>query len=306
MSRFGIIYTVRPDWLVSCIVTGAYGEAQRAFEHPVGHDWIGDLRNLELEDRLFLNYGNTIMVGPLIVSMPHTNFSINTSRNNWHKVNCQQTIEPKPIWCVEKPWCIFFDKFLISQTKYIQLNNNIIHNFHLPNTRIGPIAENDGKRLWEFIEEKGGDFSDYIQRNKEFIFHGRNIFSVQSSIVNNSKRNDLISTHQHRTNDGRWVRSKSEKIISDFLYAHNIVNAYEKPIIIDTFIIKPDFYIPSCDLIIEHLGLLDNPRYQADWNWKESLYKREHKKYIFTTEIDIQNIDIILLRKLKDVGCIYS
>ena len=46
------------------------------------------------------------------------------------------------------------------------------------------------------------------------------------------------------TEKGERVRSKSEKIIADYLYRKNILYKYEKPLYLNGYgIVYPDFYI---------------------------------------------------------------
>ena len=68
------------------------------------------------------------------------------------------------------------------------------------------------------------------------------------------------------TERGEKVRSKSEKIIADKLYAMNIPYRYEYPLYIkSTGVIYPDFTIllPSSrkEIYLEHFGMMDDPEY---------------------------------------------
>lgn len=69
-----------------------------------------------------------------------------------------------------------------------------------------------------------------------------------------------------QTERGEMVRSKSEKIIADKLYAMDIPYRYEYPIHIKSMgIIYPDFTIlvPSSrkEIYLEHFGMMDDPEY---------------------------------------------
>lgn len=70
------------------------------------------------------------------------------------------------------------------------------------------------------------------------------------------------------TMKGERVRSKSEMIIADRLYANGIPYKYECPIMIGNEIIHPDFSILKVSerrvVYMEHCGKADDPDYQED------------------------------------------
>lgn len=108
-----------------------------------------------------------------------------------------------------------------------------------------------------------------------------------------------------RCNDGHYVRSKSEKIIDDWLYNNNIIHAYEKKIIGENMIC--DFYIksklPEQDIYIEYWGLEDNnTRYSERKNKKQNLYKKLNLRLLNLNEQDIQNLEDRLGDQLKKLG----
>ena len=76
----------------------------------------------------------------------------------------------------------------------------------------------------------------------------------------------------HRTARGEAVRSKSEVIIADLLYANGINYLYEEPLERNGIIKYPDFTIEDDNTgetyYWEHLGMLGNPIYQRRWNEK--------------------------------------
>ena len=64
---------------------------------------------------------------------------------------------------------------------------------------------------------------------------------------------DEYGNQQYKCEDGRKVRSKSEKIISDFLFKYGVRTIYEKAVYYypneeETIILHPDFYLPDHDL----------------------------------------------------------
>ncbi|MYD97497.1 MAG: AAA family ATPase [Gammaproteobacteria bacterium] len=81
----------------------------------------------------------------------------------------------------------------------------------------------------------------------------------------------------HRTERGELVRSKSELVIADKLYARGIDYAYEQPLTLSSGRTKyPDFTIVDDALGVtfywEHLGMLDDPGYRARWYAKRTEY----------------------------------
>ena len=70
---------------------------------------------------------------------------------------------------------------------------------------------------------------------------------------------------KHKASDGKYVRSKSEAIIDNYLYDNNIPFKYECELILGKQIVYPDFTImhPKTGEIYywEHCGLMDDERY---------------------------------------------
>lgn len=107
---------------------------------------------------------------------------------------------------------------------------------------------------------------------------------------------------------GIMVRSKSEKIIADRLWAHGVKFRYEAQFLIEGREFYPDFTIRLKDgklIIWEHFGLLDNNEYADNASRKLDLFRRagykQHTNLICTDEDDIKSlekIDDIILRWL--------
>ena len=105
---------------------------------------------------------------------------------------------------------------------------------------------------------------------------------------------DGYGNRQIKCEDGRFVRSKSEKIISDFLFNNKIRTIYEKEVYYypkdgDPIILKPDFYLPDYDIYIEHNGLTYKS-YLSTKEKTEAMYKEIGLKVIVTTEKDVDDI----------------
>lgn len=83
----------------------------------------------------------------------------------------------------------------------------------------------------------------------------------------------------HRTRKGIAVRSKSEVIIADLLYAKDIEFQYEQPLrVADGSWRSPDFTIvddtTGTTIYWEHLGMLQRPSYRRKWEQKLAWYQR--------------------------------
>ena len=112
---------------------------------------------------------------------------------------------------------------------------------------------------------------------------------------------DAYGNLQYKCDDGRKVRSKSEKIISDFLFKYGIRTIYEKPVYYypnenETITLHPDFYLPDKDFYIEHNGV-DTQSYKANKAKTEEMYKSLGYKVVVTTEADLVDIEA----KLKPI-----
>ena len=99
---------------------------------------------------------------------------------------------------------------------------------------------------------------------------------------------------EYRTADGRWVRSKSEKIIADWLYAHNIRYEYERQL---TSGVTCDFYLPDTDTYVEYWGK-DDATYRRHRTEKEQFYSKHGFRLLSLDESDLKHIDDILRSEL--------
>jgi hypothetical protein len=81
----------------------------------------------------------------------------------------------------------------------------------------------------------------------------------------------------HRTERGDLVRSKSELVIADKLFARGVDYAYEQPLVLPTGRVRyPDFTITDhargVTFYWEHLGMLEDTGYRARWERKRVEY----------------------------------
>lgn len=124
--------------------------------------------------------------------------------------------------------------------------------------------------------------------------------------ITNCKDTEILDAYgnlQYKCDDGRKVRSKSEKIISDFLFKYKIRAIYEKTVYYypnenETITLHPDFYLPDYDCYIEHNGV-DTKSYKANKTKTEEMYKSLNYKVIVTTENDLSDIEAKLKPLLK-------
>lgn len=112
-------------------------------------------------------------------------------------------------------------------------------------------------------------------------------------------------TLKYKTASGILVRSKSEKLIADFLHSKGIAFKYEAPIEIEGKILYPDFTIIKRNgeiILWEHLGLTDNNNYFLNAINKIQQYRKAgfkvHKNLICTLEDDI--MDDAVLEEIID------
>lgn len=82
---------------------------------------------------------------------------------------------------------------------------------------------------------------------------------------------------RHRTLRGEYVRSKSEALLANILFFHNISYEYEKPLHLSGHLLYPDFTISLPDgsvLYWEHLGMLNDAEYSRSWAKKNNVYMK--------------------------------
>ena len=95
------------------------------------------------------------------------------------------------------------------------------------------------------------------------------------SISSSADLERLRSFLTEETLDGKQVKSRPEKRISDFLFEYNIPYRYEMPFTVDDGnIIRPDFYIPSHKIVIEYYGLRGDADYERSLVYKQEYWKQ--------------------------------
>jgi len=164
----------------------------------------------------------------------------------------------------------------------------------------------------QFQHEQSGKFyvlwPESIQNNKNLtqIFNLNTPEKKASQSESNTQPHSDNFRHKypatHRTQDGHFVRSKSEVIIDNWLYISGLVHSYEKKLPITEDVVC-DFYIPSGNgrpqaVYIEYWGLENDHDYQNRMRKKIEIYKKYDFPLIELTDKDVENIDDILPRKL--------
>jgi hypothetical protein len=104
-----------------------------------------------------------------------------------------------------------------------------------------------------------------------------NLFSAPAPVLHN--RTFLEEGMIHRTARGELVRSKSEVIIATILDKLGVPYGYEEALRANDGSTRyPDFTIDDAEtgqrIILEHLGMLDEPAYQRRWEAKRAWYHK--------------------------------
>jgi len=128
--------------------------------------------------------------------------------------------------------------------------------------------------------------------------------------------NDLFGSSEEYgtpsvTITGQSVRSRSEKMIADYLTRDSIAYQYEATAMTnDWFIFKskisrPDFFLPQYNLVVEYWGLVDSPdaRLQAEYihtmKWKMAQYRKNNIRFVSIYPSNMSNLDYYFRRKFR-------
>jgi len=104
-----------------------------------------------------------------------------------------------------------------------------------------------------------------------------------------------------RTSDGHYVRSRSEVIVSDWLFMNRIAYAYEKRLPVEEELYS-DFFIPDFNIYIEFWGYEDDPKYLKRKKTKKAIYEKYGFKLLELSTRDLEVLDDILPIKLLKLG----
>ena len=101
---------------------------------------------------------------------------------------------------------------------------------------------------------------------------------------------------------GTLVQSDGERLIADWLAAHDIAFRYDERFrILNGHAIRPDFYLPELDIYIEYWGM-DTADYKIGMLKKQQLYQQEGKRLISLYPADKPRLDTALRAKLTLFG----
>ena len=179
-------------------------------------------------------------------------------------------------------------------------------------TQIGEKLSKTAKEINEFLSEinfikkcnSGWELTDLGKKNGGIQNNYKGNLSVywKTEILNNKIFKNAVEPQEvkdkdetdfrnkfkaeYRTNDGHYVRSRAEVIISNWLFGECIAHAYEKRVPIEEDIYC-DFYIPKGKIYIEFWGYEDDEKYLARKQKKRELYKKYNLNLI---EIDNSKI----------------
>lgn len=143
-------------------------------------------------------------------------------------------------------------------------------------------------------------FRKLNMRTSDLIIASQQVHSLQSLLKGVSiSEEDYRKKYprKYRTQDGHYVRTKSEAIIDNWLYNHLIAHAYERKIPIPENVYC-DFYIPQGECYIEYWGMKEE-EYLKRKRKKLDLYQKHKLNLIELTETDIENIDDVLPVRLR-------
>ena len=106
----------------------------------------------------------------------------------------------------------------------------------------------------------------------EFLFYSELPNISESDFESREEFVARLKRASYKTLRGESVKSRPEKLIADFLHTHQVEYRYEKraeainsaTIDDDKDAYRPDFYIPSAEVYIEHFGIDENAEV-AEW-----------------------------------------
>lgn len=187
--------------------------------------------------------------------------SVIERRGLWQKITTSTATGPR--WLLYFPWCVFLvpTEDFIDDLRALNSSNTV--------NACEPITSPLG---------------DEIARNL-----------VQTDFLPQSKADG------YRTTRGVWVKSRAEYMIDNWFTERGIVTYYEKAIYLESQRIAPDWYIPSIDMYVEYLGLMNDAGYLQTWNIKERTYIKHGIKYITLRDADLADLDRSIPAKLPQL-----
>lgn len=137
----------------------------------------------------------------------------------------------------------------------------------------------------------GVDYLEVIKHYEEDFFNIRTQEELRQKAEEIARSKKYQQNYKHITDKGDLVASKSEEIIANVLFAHQISYEYEKKIMLGNVELQPDFTLYKADgniILWEHAGLLDQEGYSKNFERKLQLYTAhgytQQKNLIVTRE----------------------
>jgi len=132
------------------------------------------------------------------------------------------------------------------------------------------------------------------------VMKGNHIDNEKSEVAGENNFRDKFEA-KHRSADGHYVRSKAEMLIDNWLYMSEIVHAYERKLPIEEDVYC-DFYLPVGKVYIEYWGLENDEKYLQRKRMKQEIYHKYGFHLVELMDLDIQNLDDVLPKKLLKFG----
>ena len=109
----------------------------------------------------------------------------------------------------------------------------------------------------------------------------------------------MAEHRRFRTKSGDLVRSKSEHILADAFFDAGLYFEYEEPI--EPGVALPDFVFPDQNVVLEHLGLMEDPDYVARWERKAEAYAELGYRCLTTLEHEVLDPAALIRRLLEEM-----
>jgi len=148
-----------------------------------------------------------------------------------------------------------------------------------------------------------------LSHDSSLVKEVESVFEIEINTpkVNIEDKGDYLSDgRMFQTNNGELVRSKSEMLIANEFHRLGILYEYE---LLDDNIQNalPDFILIEYDnVIVEHLGLIEDAEYQKRWNEKAKHYEREGRLYLCTNEEEMKHLNTTIERLLDQTRLWYE
>ena len=164
------------------------------------------------------------------------------------------------------------------------------------------------KSVEEIIESIGGEWEKLVHPIRESDAR----FAAKWAGVEYEESQVRGKIEGFGTDQGEIVRSKSELIIANYLYHHQIPYRYEYPVYLKGMgRIHPDFYILNVrlrkEIIWEHHGRMDDEGYAKDAVNRFNCYQKNGyvpgDNLIFTLETKDHPIDTGILKSMVERYC---